>query len=207
MHWLWGFSDQIKSWLSGVRAYLQRKCGQSWLHSCWFSFTRARGEGDPKSPLIVWVNWALFESREFVIPGGSSKERWGQEAPTGSAWVPMERVFLHWWCLAEPGLGRKLRGLSSSALLGIPDHKERYLMGCANGLCCSGPTLSSRLRCHWISCLQCCILHAGSPTTIQRCQWGFSFKMTKKMGFVLKEVIALFQMLSQRKCFVYAVLS
>lgn len=44
------------------------------------------------------------------------------------------RVFLPCWCLAELGTGRKLRAPSSSALLGIPGHKEHYLLGCAESV-------------------------------------------------------------------------
>ena len=84
MHWLWGFSDRIKSWLPAVCVYLQRKCRQSWLHSCWFSFTRAYmyGKEKLKSLLILCVNWSFFESKHFIIPEGSSEGGWG----TGSTY-------------------------------------------------------------------------------------------------------------------------
>lgn len=199
MHWLWGFSHQIKSGLPGVGAYLQCKCGQSWLHSCWFPFTRAHGEGEPKSPLIAWVNWALFESKELMIPGGSSKERWGQEAPPGSVWVPMDLVFLLWWCLADLGLGRKLRGLTISSA-GNP-----WSWGAlSDGLC----TVCAVLAPLWAA--DSCV--TGCPVCMQTiplpCRggrefspWWLNFKIAKQMGFVLIEVIALFQMLSQKRCF------
>lgn len=172
MHWLWGFSDQIKSWLPGVCAYLQRKCGPSWLHSCWFSFTRAYmyGKGKLKSPLILWVNWALFfESKHFVTPEGSSKEGWG----TGSTYCcclgangldGCSCIDGAWPGKPGLGLGRKLRHLQccSESLI----TRSVILMGCANSLCCSCLAPNRRLVHHLISCPQCYILHTDNLSTI-----------------------------------------
>lgn len=168
-HWLWGFSDQIKSWLPGVCAYLPRKCGQSWLHSRWFSFTRAHmyRKGKFTSPLILWVNWALFfESKHFIIPEGSSEEWWkigstyccclGVNEPGTDGLWPGEQ---------ELGLGENWDIFISSALLRVPNHMEHYLMGCANSLSCSCHALNRRLVCHLISCLQCYILGVDNLST------------------------------------------
>lgn len=132
MHWLGGVSEQIKPGLPGVCANLQRKCGQSWLHSCWFSFTRAYTyrKGNLKSPLILWVNWAFFlESKYFVSPEGSDEEGWGQEGPIAArvfcadgSWTGKAETSSHlqhrsvpsWWGALSDGLCR------SSALFSSP---------------------------------------------------------------------------------------
>lgn len=139
MHWLWGFSDQIKSWLPGVCAYLRRKCGQSWLHSCWFSFTRAYmyGKGKLKSPDIVGELSPVLWKQTFRNPRRKQQGRMGDRKHLlplhGGGPAPMA------YGLGNQGLGlgESWDFFTSSAMLGIPNHKERYLMGCVNSLCCS----------------------------------------------------------------------
>lgn len=119
MHWLWGFSDRIKSWLPWVCAYLQRKCGQSWLHSCWFSFTRALHgrEGETEISADNTGDPVLFLWRQTLHNPRRKQGRMGDGKHPLLLLCRLAGVPAPWHVAWEPGLGRAEMSSDSSEYL------------------------------------------------------------------------------------------